>query len=37
MKECVYVTEGLPWGLNGNESACQCRRSIGDPWVGKIP
>ena len=28
---------GLPWQLNGKESACQCRRSVFDPWVKKIP
>ena len=25
------------WGLNGKESACQCRRCRYDPWLGKIP
>ena len=29
--------EGLPWWLSGKESACECRRSGFDPWVGKIP
>ena len=28
---------GLPWWLNGKESACQCRRQGLDSWVGKIP
>ena len=28
---------GLPWGLSGKEPACQCRRCVFDPWVGKIP
>ena len=28
---------GLPWWLNGKESACQCRRHGFDPWSGKIP
>ena len=28
---------GLPRWLSGNESACQCRRCVFDPWVGKIP
>ena len=28
---------GLPWWLNGKESACQCRRHGFNPWVGKIP
>ena len=27
---------GLPWWLNGKESACQCRRCGFDPWVGKM-
>ena len=30
-------TLGLPWWLNGKESACQCRRFGFSPWVGKIP
>jgi len=29
--------EGLPWWMNGKESACQCRRFVFDPWVRKIP
>ena len=41
----IYCTEdeikeahrGLPDGLNGKESACQCRRCRFDPCVGKIP
>jgi len=28
---------GLPRGLSGEESTCQCRRPGFDPWVGKIP
>ena len=28
---------GLPWGLSGKESVCQCRRCGLDPWAGKIP
>ena len=28
---------GLPWWLSGKESACQRRRCVLDPWVGKIP
>ena len=28
---------GLPQGLSGKESACQCRRLRFDPWFGKIP
>ena len=31
---CIY---GLPWWLNGKESACQCRRHRFNPWVRKIP
>ena len=33
----VYMYIGLPGGLSGKESACQCRRCRFDPWVGKIP
>ena len=29
--------QGLPWGLSGKESVCQCRRRGFNPWVGKIP
>ena len=29
-------TIGLPWWVNGEESACQWRRHRFDPWVGKI-
>ena len=28
---------GLPWLLNGKESACQCRRQEIHPWVRKTP
>ena len=28
---------GLPWWLKGKESACQCRRHVFHPWMGKIP
>ena len=28
---------GLPWGLSGKESACQCGRHGFDPWSEKIP
>ena len=28
---------GFPWWLSGKESACQCRRSGLDHWIGKIP
>ena len=28
--------QGLPRWCNGKESACQCRRCMFDPWVGKI-
>ena len=34
---CVISDQGLPWWLNGKESACQCRRRGFDPWVWKIP
>ena len=26
-----YLLDGLPWGLSGKESACQCRRCEFDP------
>ena len=26
---------GLPWGLSGEESTCQCRRCVFDPWSGR--
>ena len=29
--------QGLPRWLNGQASACKCRRCRFDPWVGKIP
>ena len=32
-----YFLDGLPWGLSGKESACQCKRCEFDPWIGKIP
>ena len=32
----TYLTRPLRW-LSGKESACQCRRSRFNPWVGKIP
>ena len=28
---------GLPWLLNGKESACQRRRHGFNPWSGRIP
>ena len=28
---------GLPRGFSGKESACQCRKCVFDPSVGKIP
>ena len=28
---------GLPWGLSGKESACQCKRHGFDSWSQKIP
>ena len=27
----------LPWWFSDKESACQCKRPVLDPWVGKIP
>ena len=29
--------KGLPRWLSSEESACQSRRQVFDPWVGKIP
>ena len=29
-------TQGLPQGLGGKESACECRRHGFDPWSGKV-
>ena len=29
--------EGLPWWLNGKESACQCRRHRFELWIRKPP
>ena len=31
------IVQGLPWRLNGNESAYQCRRHRFELWSGKIP
>jgi len=31
------LEEGLPWGLIGKESTCQCRRHRLNPWVRKVP
>ena len=28
---------GLPQWLSGEESACQCRKHVFNPWSGKIP
>ena len=39
----IIVGSGLPRGLRGKESTCQCRKRRRrrkcwfDPWVGKIP
>ena len=30
------LSEGLPQWLSDKESACQCRRSGFNPWVGKV-
>ena len=32
-----FLMQGLPWGLSGKESSCQCRRHGFYPWSGKIP
>ena len=37
MKSSCKFVLGLPWWLNDEESACQCRRPRFSPWVGKIP
>ena len=35
--QCFFEhSESWRW-LSGKESACQCRRPLFDPWVGKIP
>ena len=33
----LSFTLWLPGWLSGKESACQCRRHVFDPWIGKIP
>ena len=33
----IYLKDGLPWGLCGKESACQCKSLRFSLWVGKIP
>jgi len=41
----MYISEdvlkeeipGLPWWLNGKESACQFRRHGFNSWSGKVP
>ena len=33
----VYIFSWLPWWPSGKEPACQCRRLMFNPWVGKIP
>ena len=30
-------TSSLPWWFCGNESACQCRRQVFDPWSRRLP
>ena len=32
-----WDTDGLPWGLHGKGSTCQCRRLKFNPRSGKIP
>ena len=34
--KCV-TKKGLPWGLRRQRNCLQCRRSMFNPWVGKIP
>ena len=34
LKKNIY---GFPGSVGGKEPACQCRRHLFDPWVGKIP
>ena len=29
--------DGLPWWFSGEESTCQCKGHVFDPWSGKIP
>ena len=36
-RSSITIRWGEPWGLSGEESACQCRRCRFNPWVGKIP
>ena len=31
------LRRGLPWGVGGKESICQCRTRRWDPWSEKIP
>ena len=33
----IIMILGLPWGINGQESTCQCKRHGFSPWVGKMP
>ena len=32
----LFYKWGLPWWLSGEESACQHRRPMFDPWIGEI-
>ena len=32
-----YQLKGLPWWSDVKQSACQGRRPVFDPWVGKLP
>ena len=33
----MWLFKDEKWCFSGKESACYCRRSGFDPWVGKIP
>ena len=33
----MNIIKGLPWWHSGEESICQCRGHMFDPWSRKIP
>ena len=33
----IFRNSRLSWWLSRKESACQCRRHVFDPWIGKTP
>ena len=37
LPKTVILISGLPWGLSGKESTCQCRRHRFNPQSRKIP